>query len=165
MWRFTVLPSPLRRLKRNLSSSDQQSPSSDLHYQFHYRLRLFFPVAEFGINTGRNAITFTVHMVRSSHQVRHTESSTSTQRSTRDGMPLVKQCLMTCQTSHGLCNQLLSARPSRLVFIGDNTPRLTLASQQKDCPSYATLSHCWGSEAFVTLNTRNFDAFQVEIPE
>ena len=63
-----MLPSPLRRLKRNLSSSDQQSPSSDLHYQFHYRLRLFFPVAEFGINTGRNAITFTVHMVRSSHQ-------------------------------------------------------------------------------------------------
>lgn len=54
--------------------------------------------------------------------------------------------------------------PTRLLFLGDGKTRLCLSKGLDICPEYATLSHCWGSLSFLTLNKNNINEFQKEVP-
>lgn len=50
--------------------------------------------------------------------------------------------------------------PSRLLSIAVAPIRLVITGQWTDRPPYATLSHCWGTAKFETLETTNFDDLQ-----
>lgn len=78
----------------------------------------------------------------------------------------MKQWVRKCSTSHERCKipHQQSGAPSRLIFIGDKIPRLHLSKNLAECPTYATLSHCWGKAIFATLTKGNLEAFQKRIP-
>ncbi|PMD22213.1 HET-domain-containing protein [Hyaloscypha hepaticicola] len=54
--------------------------------------------------------------------------------------------------------------PTRLIFIGDNLPRLMQASEIKGYPKYATLSHCWGELRSLVLRQDNMETFATKVP-
>jgi hypothetical protein len=71
--------------------------------------------------------------------------------STRDALPLCKAWLNNCW------------KPTRLLKV-DGDVRVALSSELEGFPSYATLSHCWGSFKFTTLTRNNLDQFRVRVP-
>ena len=85
--------------------------------------------------------------------------------STESSLPICKTWLDRCQMLHEGCVSSQSHRtPTRLLFLGDGKTRLCLSKGLDICPEYATLSHCWGSLSFLTLNKNNINEFQKEVP-
>lgn len=78
---------------------------------------------------------------------------------------LAADWLSTCLKSHVRCNKmpLSNWRPSRLLEITDERIRLILANTGTELP-YATLSHCWGKEKFLVLNSKTLPYFLTGIP-
>jgi hypothetical protein len=54
--------------------------------------------------------------------------------------------------------------PEQANFNSKTKARLLLQSELEEVPKYATLSHCWGTVKFVTLQNRNIYDFMNEIP-
>ena len=54
--------------------------------------------------------------------------------------------------------------PTRLVHVGRSRTHLCVSSELRECPRYATLSHCWGDLKLVNLTKDNFKSFCDEIP-
>lgn len=80
-----------------------------------------------------------------------------------------KDWLYDCEQNHQDCKSDHKDRdklPTRLICINEEVPRLVLTAgwEEKDCPRYSTLSHCWGSEPFLQLTEQNFDTFMERIP-
>lgn len=69
--------------------------------------------------------------------------------------------LSECLGSHMSCNNLPSSnwRPSRLLDVSTDRIRLVLATTESTKGPYATLSHCWGQEEFLVLNSKNIPYF------
>ncbi|KAH7393407.1 heterokaryon incompatibility protein-domain-containing protein [Cadophora sp. MPI-SDFR-AT-0126] len=85
--------------------------------------------------------------------------------STESSLPLCKTWLNRCLMLHEGCKSSQSHRtPTRLLFIDDGHTRLRLSHELDGCPEYATLSHCWGSLSFLTLNKSNITKFQEKVP-
>jgi Heterokaryon incompatibility protein (HET) len=84
--------------------------------------------------------------------------------STRDALPLCRAWLRNCVKSHRHCNHHGERwKPTRLLKI-DGDVQVALASELEGYPSYATLSHCWGSLNFTTLTRNNLEQFRVRVP-
>ncbi|KAE9379924.1 HET-domain-containing protein [Stipitochalara longipes BDJ] len=81
--------------------------------------------------------------------------------STRDGLHVAKSWLDACQ-SHEACNTTSETLPTRLLDL-TGTPRLCLGANLGPI-KYATLSHCWGSIPFQTLERENLQQFFTQIP-
>ncbi|OIW34542.1 HET-domain-containing protein [Coniochaeta ligniaria NRRL 30616] len=85
-------------------------------------------------------------------------------------MPLCQRWFQQCCTSHEGCipdKAYQSFIPTRLLDITRDRPRLCLAEEVTSVGlpvRYATLSHCWGTVAFATLNSANIDSFRQLIP-
>lgn len=69
-----------------------------------------------------------------------------------------------CFLSHG-CEQYSGTEdpewyPERLIDLADPTsPRLLQTRLERPQGRYATLSHCWGLDPFITLGTDNLESF------
>jgi Heterokaryon incompatibility protein (HET) len=92
-------------------------------------------------------------------------------RHSQDVLPLAKRWLNNCESNHLSCDVsgagADASLPTRLIFVGENFPRLCLTSAltPSDSVKYAALSHCWGSLKDITrLTTANLDEFLTEIP-
>ena len=85
--------------------------------------------------------------------------------SSEDSLPLAKKWFESCCNSHKQCNiRKRLFRPTRLVYIGDDVPRLHIWSDFEDGVIYGTLSHCWGTTSLPTLETKDLQQFRTEIP-
>ncbi|KAH8775892.1 heterokaryon incompatibility protein-domain-containing protein [Hyaloscypha finlandica] len=84
---------------------------------------------------------------------------------TRDGLPLAKYWMERCCRTHRLCNSFrTSTKPTRLIDLNPDGPRICLS---KDLPAdinYATLSHCWGSSKHAVLKKASMPDFLRRIP-
>ncbi|KAF2750468.1 HET-domain-containing protein [Sporormia fimetaria CBS 119925] len=71
---------------------------------------------------------------------------------TADALPLCKAWFQRCYNKHPGCNPP-SPRftPTRLIYVGDSTPRLCLSKDLNGPVRFAALSHCWGKLKFQTL--------------
>ena len=89
-------------------------------------------------------------------------------------MILAKKWLDICLTEHEKCKSIAVRTPqiqlpARLIEIGVPAPDMVrLWACPKDTeltsyPRYMTLSHCWGSAQFLTLNTKTFEALGLGI--
>ncbi|KAH6871599.1 heterokaryon incompatibility protein-domain-containing protein, partial [Thelonectria olida] len=78
---------------------------------------------------------------------------------------LCKAWLRKCRENHPGCGPP-SARtlPTRLLFLGEEVPRLVVTASIQDEIEYATLSHCWGTLKFTTLTSKTLTDFQTAIP-
>lgn len=70
-----------------------------------------------------------------------------------------------CSTNHVACNApaTTSIYPTRLIDVGEHgvdNLRLIETAATFASGGYVTLSHCWGSETFLTLQTNNIDAMK-----
>lgn len=71
-----------------------------------------------------------------------------------------------CIESHPDCKLERSPfYPSRLLSIAVDPIRLVVTAQWIHRPPYATLSHCWGTAKFETLETTNFDELRRGVPD
>ncbi|PMD44770.1 HET-domain-containing protein [Hyaloscypha variabilis F] len=85
-------------------------------------------------------------------------------RSTQDGLHACKEWLATCRKDHNGCQVvLLSFLPPRLVYVR-GAPRVVSFNDLDGIHNYATLSHCWGSQTFLTLSKSNLEEFGRQIP-
>ncbi|KAE8449665.1 hypothetical protein EG329_007995 [Mollisiaceae sp. DMI_Dod_QoI] len=83
--------------------------------------------------------------------------------STQDSLSLCKQWLRACN-SRSKCNlPSPSFLPTRLVFVR-GAPRVQVFHDWKGVEKYATLSHCWGNQRFLTLTEGNLHELQEKIP-
>jgi hypothetical protein len=85
--------------------------------------------------------------------------------SSRTALPQVATWFNACRTFHISCTVLANQPlPTRLLFIDTSAVRLRVSEEIQGHPSYATLSHCWGSQTFLTLTKYNITSFQKSIP-
>jgi hypothetical protein len=80
---------------------------------------------------------------------------------------LAREWLGKCIGSHKSCDKNRKAHwfPARLLDLNGDEPRLLLTDTAEPQGSYATLSHCWGSEpSFLTLTASNLEDMQTGIP-
>ncbi|KAI1491691.1 heterokaryon incompatibility protein-domain-containing protein [Biscogniauxia mediterranea] len=87
-----------------------------------------------------------------------------------EDVALVARWLLSkCVECHASCSRLLSGdsgggwRPPRLLDISQDQVRLVLTDEEDIAGPYATLSHCWGKEKFLVLNSENFSQFTAGI--
>ncbi|TVY51092.1 hypothetical protein LCER1_G008094 [Lachnellula cervina] len=106
---------------------------------------------------------FTVDMSPAPHLASLYDAPQASSRSTKDALPLSRIWLRQCTEEHSHTTEEHQS-PTRLIFIGDNEVRLTLAKELGECPKYATLSHCWGSVLFETLKVGSLEAFRKRLP-
>lgn len=80
-------------------------------------------------------------------------------------MELAQRWTSNCLQSHPDCNlELPRCYPSRLLSLAADPIRLVVTARWTNRPLYATLSHCWGTAKFETLETTNFDELQRAVP-
>jgi Heterokaryon incompatibility protein (HET) len=85
--------------------------------------------------------------------------------SSEDSLPIIKKWFERCCNSHSKCNiRQRSFRPTRLLYIGDDVPRLRLSANYEAGVKYATLSHSWGHISLATLHAGTLQQFRTEIP-
>ncbi|KAI8632030.1 heterokaryon incompatibility protein-domain-containing protein [Xylariaceae sp. FL1651] len=83
-----------------------------------------------------------------------------------DPFEIARMWLRKCLEMHDRCRTLKSqGRPTRLVWVTDNTVKLVLTETLDQMPQYATLSYCWGSKPFAVLTPRNLTSFLESIPQ
>ncbi|KAF4625977.1 hypothetical protein G7Y89_g12187 [Cudoniella acicularis] len=71
-----------------------------------------------------------------------------------------------CMETNESCNSTEDHQlPTRLVDLGTTPIRLVQSSDLTTKSRYATLSHCWGSKHFHTLQEDNLEEFMSAIPE
>lgn len=87
-----------------------------------------------------------------------------------DVAKIAKKWLHECKEGHASCKDVYGAReqgwyPKRLIDVGtpDQSPRLIISEVDRAEGGYVALSHCWGSEPFITLTSTNHDDFRKEI--
>lgn len=69
-----------------------------------------------------------------------------------------------CQDTHKACRPERQLRlPTRVLKINEDDVLLYL-TRENDHFRYTTLSHCWGTSSFLTLNVNNYHDFQQSIP-
>ncbi|KAI1208621.1 heterokaryon incompatibility protein-domain-containing protein [Annulohypoxylon truncatum] len=78
--------------------------------------------------------------------------------------------LENCENNHKSCQQSPNTLPSRLIEIKEEEEgklhfRLVLTSNSGFRGRYITLSHRWGTNATLTLTSRNLSDFMVQIPQ
>lgn len=84
---------------------------------------------------------------------------------TGDMLQKCKSWLATCAASHASCAIPIPKQPpSRLLPIVGSTIHICHTNELDVFPQYATLSHCWGRHAFLTLNKNNLEDFRKAIP-
>lgn len=91
-------------------------------------------------------------------------SSTGSQET----MSLARHWYRQCQRNHYGCSPdrgvgLTTGRkwyPPRLLDLSPVQPRLVVRDDIEDGQQYATLSHCWGQDTFITLTTDCLESFQ-----
>ena len=68
--------------------------------------------------------------------------------------------------THGdICNRQTSHQiPTRLIAVNESPIHLVTLGESRAIPRYATLSHSWGKQEFLTLTKALLDSFMVEIP-
>ncbi|KAN0104287.1 HET domain containing protein [Hyaloscypha variabilis] len=120
----------------------------------NWRVRWCYPVDE---DDGYGARGCSIVINPSQKVVEISNISTST----RDGLPVAKDWLNACQ-SHETCNTTSETLPTRLIDL-TGTPRLCLGANLGPI-KYATLSHCWGSLPFQTLQEKDLQEFFTQIP-
>lgn len=85
--------------------------------------------------------------------------------STQDALPLCKAWLRKCRENHVDCGPSTSEMlPTRLLYLGEDVPRLVTSDSVPKKTDYATLSHCWGTLQFTTLTSKTLATFQTAIP-
>jgi hypothetical protein len=73
--------------------------------------------------------------------------------------------LRECVESHELCKvSKPTTPPTRLLRIGPELHQIRLEDDIHTSPSYATLSHCWGSHEILQLTTKSLQDFLQLIP-
>ncbi|KAF1959164.1 HET-domain-containing protein [Byssothecium circinans] len=83
----------------------------------------------------------------------------------RDVLDIAKSWLDNCSQNHNECKPgTQGPLPTRLISIAADTPRLVLTEGWQTKPRYSTLSHCWGTEPFLTLTRENYKSFLTVIP-
>ena len=85
--------------------------------------------------------------------------------SSEDALVLAKKWFESCCSFHERCNiRKRLFRPTRLVYIGDNVPRLCLSPNYEAGVKYATLSHCWGTTSHFTTTKATLQQRKHGIP-
>lgn len=82
-------------------------------------------------------------------------------------LELARKWLTACSETHISCKKPLDCQlPTRLIDVGSTPIRLVQTSSlATKNPSYATLSHCWGTRDFFTLQEDNLEELMIAIPE
>ncbi|KAN0108862.1 HET domain containing protein [Hyaloscypha variabilis] len=84
--------------------------------------------------------------------------------STQDAFNSCKEWITKCQKEHSSCRVSLPFfLPTRLVYVRGK-PRVVSLDDMKSVQNYATLSHCWGSQTFLTLPKSTLEDFGRQIP-
>lgn len=85
---------------------------------------------------------------------------------TQAALPLCKAWLLDCLKHHNH-KRLLVQTPTRLLRLDNDSVRLCSSAELRKAPhlDYATVSHCWGKESFLTLKKSNIKAFEDKVPE
>ena len=85
---------------------------------------------------------------------------------TTGGLTISSRWLKTCRKSHSQCKSSPGEFiPTRLISTAADRARLCLIEDFPNFPEYATLSHCWGNNAFHTLKRNNLESFKSRIPQ
>ncbi|TEY43180.1 hypothetical protein BOTCAL_0376g00120 [Botryotinia calthae] len=72
--------------------------------------------------------------------------------------------LLNCIQKHEACkSNKHGTLPTRLIFVGEESPRLVFTSDYQERVRYATLSHSWGSYKPIVLTSENIDQLTKEI--
>lgn len=80
-------------------------------------------------------------------------------------MKLAQRWATDCHEYHSACNLKRPPRyPTRLLSIATDPIQLVVTTEWTDRPLYATLSHCWGSSTFETLNSTNVEELKQRVP-
>lgn len=80
-------------------------------------------------------------------------------------LDLAKRWIKACLDTHNLCKLTPDLQlPTRLIDVISNLVRLVLTSSLTTRPSYAVLSHCWGTQQFFNLKENNLEHLMTEIP-
>nr|POF17723.1 hypothetical protein CFP56_13135 [Quercus suber] len=82
-------------------------------------------------------------------------------------MTLARQWLTCCQTTHSLCNShgvSSTFAPTRLMKLEGLAARLIDSSLEQLSSGYVALSHCWGTEKFLSLSTSTLEALRKGLP-
>ena len=110
-----------------------------------------------------NASADLVHSGRGEQKASNREEQ---ETQTCNGLEIASRWLETCRKSHGQC-KLPSEEfiPTRLICTEADQARLCLSEDLSNLPEYATLSHCWGDNAFHTLQRKNLESFKSRIPQ
>lgn len=78
---------------------------------------------------------------------------------------MAKSWLTACSQTHDECNKdIHGALPTRLISIVGDEVKLVLTEGWKSPARFSTLSHRWGSDAFLKLTTENYHSFLTKIP-
>ncbi|KAH6679264.1 heterokaryon incompatibility protein-domain-containing protein [Halenospora varia] len=82
-------------------------------------------------------------------------------------LELASKWLNACSETHESCQPTQDRQlPTRLIDVGSTPIRLVQTSSlSTNNPRYATLSHCWGTRDFFTLQEDNFEELMTTIPE
>lgn len=92
--------------------------------------------------------------------------STKSARSLRQARQWIRNCCQHHKSCQGrdICNVL----PTRLVQVSTNesglSARICNGESLSSCTEYLTLSHCWGTQKFLTLTQGNEGQFRTSIP-
>ncbi|KAK8063032.1 hypothetical protein PG997_015129 [Apiospora hydei] len=84
-----------------------------------------------------------------------------------DALALVNHWLSDCLRNHPSCANMGSERPwqpTRLLEISEQSVRLVTTSTKDFKEAYGTLSHCWGTDPFLTLTSSTFGRFAAGFP-
>jgi hypothetical protein len=80
-------------------------------------------------------------------------------------LPLALKWLDTCNQHHSLCRAASSIwYPTRLLDISNGQVRLIITQESEPVGRYATLSHCWGLNTFITTTPENLETMKNGIP-
>lgn len=80
-------------------------------------------------------------------------------------MDLAQRWVSGCLRSHPGCKvERQPCYPSRLLCIASDPLQLAITTDWTQRPLYATLSHCWGTRQFETLQTTNLDQLRRAVP-
>lgn len=105
------------------------------------------------------------HFVYSDRGEQKASDREEQERQTCDGLEIASRWLETCRKSHGQC-ELPSEDfiPTKLIYTEADQARLCFSKDLFYLPEYATLSRCWGNNAFHTLQRKNLELFKSRIP-
>ncbi|EPE26537.1 heterokaryon incompatibility protein [Glarea lozoyensis ATCC 20868] len=95
----------------------------------------------------------------------HGEVNASTGSDT--SLSLAAAWLEKCSNDHESCNRSTSVTaflPSRVIDLGSGEPRLIVVDENTPLLPFATMSHCWGSNAPLLLLSSKIAEFQTQIP-